>query len=136
MSRQRRSGTEPELELRRELHRRGLRYRIGYRLDVAGLTRRRADLVFTRQKVAVFVDGCFWHACPVHATSPKANEAWWAAKLAGNVARDRDTDSRLTAVGWSVVRIWEHESVGDAADRVEHAVRPHRDATGTSPSTS
>jgi DNA mismatch endonuclease (patch repair protein) len=69
--------------------------------------------------VAVFVDGCFWHSCPEHATYPKANQEWWAAKLAGNVARDRDTDARLGLAGWTVIRIWEHESAAEAADRIE-----------------
>lgn len=123
MSRQVPSGTTPELALRRELHHRGLRFRVDFRLDMAGLRRRRADLAFTRRHVAVFVDGCFWHACPEHATSPKANGEWWAAKLAGNVERDRDTDARLVASGWTVVRIWEHEDVAGAADRIERLVR-------------
>jgi DNA mismatch endonuclease, patch repair protein len=123
MARQARSGTAPEIDLRRELHRRGLRFRVDLPLDVPDLRRRRADVVFTRRRVAVFVDGCFWHACPSHATSPKANAAWWEAKLAGNVARDRDTDARLVAAGWVVVRVWEHEAVLDAADRVEAVVR-------------
>lgn len=122
MSRQRRAGTTPEMALRRELHRRGLRFRVDHRIDIEGLRRRRADIVFTRRRVAVFVDGCFWHACPRHATSPKANAAWWATKLAGNVARDRDTDNRLAAAGWTVVRVWEHESAADGADRVERAL--------------
>jgi DNA mismatch endonuclease (patch repair protein) len=91
MARQARTGTTPEMALRRELHRRGLRFRVDYGFDIDGLRRRRADLAFTRRRIAVFVDGCFWHACPQHATSPKANNSWWAAKLAGNVARDRDT---------------------------------------------
>ncbi len=124
MSRQRRTGTSPELALRSELHRRGLRFRVDRTVDVDGLRRRRADVVFTRRRIAVFVDGCFWHACPLHATSPKANGEWWAAKLAGNVARDRDTDARLAAAGWTVVRVWEHESVQEAADRVEGVARP------------
>jgi DNA mismatch endonuclease, patch repair protein len=121
MSAQRRRDTAPELALRRELHRRGRRYRV----DLAPLPgiRRRADLVFPGARVAVFVDGCFWHSCPAHATSPKNNADWWAAKLAGNVARDRDTDARLTAAGWTVVRIWEHEDPVAAADAVEAALR-------------
>lgn len=123
MSRQKSSNTTAEWELRRELHRRGLRYRVGFRLDVAGLRRRRADIAFTRRRVAVFVDGCFWHVCPIHATEPKANGSWWSEKLAGNVARDRDTDGRLEAAGWTVVRAWEHEPVEIAADRVERAVQ-------------
>jgi DNA mismatch endonuclease (patch repair protein) len=84
--------------------------------------RRRADLVFPRHRVAVYVDGCFWHRCPDHATFPKNNAEWWAEKLAGNVARDRDTDARLTAAGWTVIRIWEHEDPVRAADRVQAAL--------------
>ncbi|MGV9674566.1 very short patch repair endonuclease [Nocardia sp. NPDC003482] len=117
MSRQRRVGTAPETALRKELHRRGLRFFVD-RAPLPGL-RRRADLVFPRRKVAVYVDGCFWHSCPRHATRPKNNAEWWAEKLAGNVARDRDTDARLTAAGWVVVRVWEHENASDAADRVQ-----------------
>lgn len=85
--------------------------------------RRRADVVFTRSKVAVYVDGCFWHGCPVHATYPKANAAFWAIKLAANKARDRDTDMRLTEAGWLVVRIWEHEDPCVAAERVTTTIR-------------
>lgn len=121
MERQGRRDTKPELALRRELWRRGLRYRV----DVAPIRgqRRRADLVFSRSKVAVYVDGCFWHSCPVHATLPKSNREWWVAKLAANVERDRDTDARLEDAGWVVVRVWEHEAVAEAADRVENVVR-------------
>nr|WP_269457960.1 very short patch repair endonuclease [Nocardioides scoriae] len=122
MSRQRRLGTVPELALRRELHRLGLRYRIGW--PVPGRPRRTIDVAFPRRQVAVFVDGCFWHACPEHATSPKANGAWWSEKLAGNVRRDRDTDAVLIDAGWAVVRVWEHEAVSEAAVRVVAAVRP------------
>ncbi|MEG8177035.1 very short patch repair endonuclease [Nocardia terpenica] len=117
MSRQRRAGTAPEIALRKELHRRGFRFFVD-RAPLAGL-RRRADLVFPRRRVAVYVDGCFWHCCPEHATYPKNNAEWWAAKLAGNVSRDRDTDARLAAAGWTVVRIWEHEPATDAADRIQ-----------------
>ena len=123
MARQVRTGTSPEMLLRRELHRRGLRYRVDYRFTLPGLTRRRCDIAFPRHKVAVFVDGCIWHACPQHRTEPRSNAGWWAAKLAGNVARDRDTDRRLVEAGWRVVRVWEHQGVGDAADAVEQVVR-------------
>ncbi|MQY26870.1 very short patch repair endonuclease [Nocardia aurantia] len=116
MSRQKRVGTAPEIALRRELHRRGCRFFVD-RAPLTGL-RRRADLVFPRRRVAVYVDGCFWHSCPQHATSPRNNAQWWAEKLAGNVTRDRDTDARLIAAGWQVVRIWEHEDAVTAADRV------------------
>lgn len=120
MSRQRRRDTAPEVSLRRELHRRGLRFFVD-RAPLPAL-RRRADLVFPRRHVAVYVDGCFWHRCPLHATDPKNNAQWWADKLAANVRRDRDTDAALTAAGWTVVRVWEHEEVSAAADRVERAV--------------
>lgn len=116
---QRSRDTAPELALRRLLHTRGLRYRV----DTAPLpgVRRRADVVFTRVRVAVFVDGCFWHNCPAHATQPKANAAWWQTKLESTVRRDRDTDTTLTAAGWVVVRVWEHEPPEQAADRVAQA---------------
>jgi DNA mismatch endonuclease (patch repair protein) len=117
----RRRDTQPELAVRRELHRRGLRYRVDVP-PVRGL-RCRADLVFTRARVAVFVDGCFWHACPEHGTSPAANGAWWRRKLTANVDRDRRNDRNLSAAGWRVVRIWEHEDAATGADRVEHALR-------------
>ena len=121
MRAQRRRDTAPELALRRELHRRGARYFVD-RAPMKGV-RRRADLVFPRRKVAVYVDGCFWHSCPQHATFPKNNAQWWAEKLAGNVTRDRDTDSTLTDAGWTVVRIWKHENPVVAADRVQAALR-------------
>ncbi|MFZ2176272.1 MAG: very short patch repair endonuclease [Rhodococcus sp. (in: high G+C Gram-positive bacteria)] len=124
MSAQRRRDTEPELALRRELHRRGVRYFVD-RAPMKGI-RRRADLVFPRRKVAVYVDGCFWHSCPQHATFPKNNAQWWADKLAGNVTRDRDTDTRLAEAGWTVVRIWEHENPAVAADRVQEALQQMR----------
>lgn len=121
MSRQRSRDTEAEWSLRRILHARGLRYRVDAVLP--GLPRRRADILFPRQKVAVFVDGCFWHGCPVHKTFPKSNAAWWAKKLARNVERDRETDAHLADLGWEVLRIWEHDDPDRAADRVEAAVR-------------
>lgn len=120
MSRQARKNTTPELLLRRELHRRGLRYRVEYPLP--GMRRRRADVAFTRTKVAVFVDGCFWHACPQHATRPTNNGAWWAEKLRRNAERDRETDIHLEQQGWAVVRVWEHDSPVVAADRVATTV--------------
>lgn len=107
--------------LRRELHRRGLRYRVDAALP--GLPRRRADVLFARARVAVFVDGCFWHGCPEHKTAPAANSKWWAAKLARNVERDRDTDAHLRSLGWTVLRIWEHEDIEHAATDIERVVR-------------
>jgi DNA mismatch endonuclease (patch repair protein) len=115
-----RRDTKPELDLRRELHRRGLRYRV----DVSVLgRRRRADVVFTRARVALFIDGCFWHMCPLHSTLPQANADWWLAKLRANVSRDRATDEALIGAGWRVVRVWEHEDVSEAAARIEELVR-------------
>lgn len=124
MEAQRRRDTKPEMALRRAVWRRGLRYRV----DMAPLPkmRRRADLVFTRARVAVYLDGCFWHSCPEHATTPKANRDWWLEKLAANVSRDRDTDERLEAAGWAVVRVWEHEDPEVAAERVAVVVRSRR----------
>ena len=122
MSRQRRRDTDPEMALRRRLHALGYRYRVD--APIPGLPRRRADLIFTRAKVAVFVDGCFWHCCPTHTTAPQNNAAWWAEKLRRNVARDAETDAHLRDIGWTVVRIWEHESVDDAVDRVRRCVNP------------
>lgn len=117
MSRQKRRDTAPEIALRRELHRRGMRFRVD--ASIQGLPRRRADIVFTRAKLAVFVDGCFWHSCPEHATMPATRQDWWQAKLRHNVERDRDTDRVLGELGWSVLRFWEHEDPRTAADRVE-----------------
>ena len=119
-----RRDTAPELELRRELWRRGLRYRVDRPLD--GKRRRRADLTFVGPRVVVFVDGCFWHGCPEHGTAPTANAEWWSEKLARNVARDADTDEYLTSQGWTVLRFWEHEDVLAAADQVERVVRARR----------
>jgi DNA mismatch endonuclease, patch repair protein len=100
--------TSIELRIRRALFAQGFRYRVNYR-PLASL-RRTADIVFTRDKVAVFVDGCFWHGCQQHYTSPKANSEFWATKVAANMRRDLDTSSRLMEVGWTVLRYWEHES--------------------------
>lgn len=111
-----RRDTKPELELRRELHRRGRRYFVD-RAPLPGM-RRRADIVFPRHRVAIYVDGCFWHSCPTHGTTPKTNTDWWSTKLAANRTRDRDTDLQLRAAGWTPVRLWEHLPPEEAADRV------------------
>ena len=121
---QSRRDTAPELAIRRALWARGLRYRVDAKA-IAG-SRRRADLVFRRERAAVFVDGCFWHSCPEHATRPKNNEAWWAAKLEANVKRDRSTDRELAEAGWLGIRVWEHEDPTEAADRIERQVRERR----------
>lgn len=125
MKRQLRVGTTPELALRRELHRRGLRYRVDYRPDVPGL-RSRPDVVFTKARVAVFVDGCFWHGCPAHATQPRHNADWWREKLSSNEQRDHRINLCLEESGWVVVRVWEHEDSVVAADRVQAAVESRR----------
>lgn len=123
MRQQQRRNTLPELLLRRELHRRGLRYRVE-KAVIPGL-RRRQDIVFSRQHVVIDIRGCYWHSCPLHGTSPKANAGWWAEKLARNVERDHDTERRLREAGWTIIVVWEHEKPADAADRIEDIVRPN-----------
>ena len=116
--------TPAEVALRRELHRRGLRYRVDHP-PLPGL-RRRADIVFTRPKVAVFCDGCYWHGCPDHGTWPKANADWWRQKIEANKRRDRDTDARLAAAGWTVIRVWEHDDTALAAEQIAERVRANQ----------
>lgn len=118
----RRRDTKPEMALRSALHATGLRFRKDYRLDPGGV-RCQPDIVFTRARVAVFVDGCFWHCCPTHGTQPSRNFDYWAPKLARNVQRDREQDAALAAHGWRVIRVWEHEPVREAAERVTAALR-------------
>ncbi|MER8017711.1 very short patch repair endonuclease [Streptomyces griseoluteus] len=120
MSRQARKDTSAELAVRRLLHAAGMRYRVEY--PVPGMARRRIDVAFTRAKVAVLIDGCFWHGCPQHATQPKANAEWWREKLARNMARDLETTAHLNARGWTVLRFWEHEAPEEVAVRVRAAV--------------
>jgi DNA mismatch endonuclease (patch repair protein) len=120
MSRARREHTGPERALRSALHRKGLRFRVQRPLHFD--TRRKADIVFVRARIAVFVDGCFWHSCPEHATYPKANKQFWREKLRRNRERDAETDSHLAADGWLVIRVWEHEDSVAAAERVASAV--------------
>lgn len=114
--------TTPELLIRRRLHALGLRYRVDRR-PIAEV-RRRADLVFGRVKVAIFIDGCFWHSCPIHGTKPKANAEFWEEKLATNRERDMETDRRLAEAGWKPVRVWEHEDPDEAVERILQLVRP------------
>jgi DNA mismatch endonuclease (patch repair protein) len=114
--------TRPELLLRRELHRRGVRYRIN--VHVPGLPRRTMDVAWAGKKVAVFVDGCYWHGCPEHGSAPKVNPDYWGPKIENNRRRDRETQQYLQAQGWTVLRFWEHEPVSEVADAVEQCVRP------------
>ena len=113
MSRMPRRDTGPEVALRSELHRRGLRFRIHVRA-LPGTP----DIAFGRAKLAVFVDGCFWHHCPDHGVLPKNNREWWLAKLDANVERDRRKDVQLFEMGWAVIHVWEHENPAAAAERV------------------
>ena len=119
-----RRDTKPELVIRRELHRRGFRFRLDARVSKS--IRSKPDIVFNGAKVAVFVDGCFWHGCPDHGTLPKNNHQWWAEKLCANTERDTRTTAALKAEGWEVIRIWEHELVNEAMDRVATAVTARR----------
>ena len=116
--------TQPERLIRRLVHANGLRYRVAAR-PLPDL-RRTADLVFRPAKVAVFIDGCYWHGCPEHYVAPKTNPGYWSDKVARNVARDRDTDQRLTEAGWLVLRFWEHQDSDACALEIVDAVRERR----------
>ena len=124
MARVRQKGTRCEIELRKALHAKGLRYR----LQVPLLTkpRRVVDIVFPSARLAVFVDGCFWHGCPEHASWPKNNADFWREKIETNRSRDVDTDQRLAALGWETVRVWEHEEATEAANRIAELVNARR----------
>jgi DNA mismatch endonuclease, patch repair protein len=113
--------TKPELAVRRRLHSRGLRYRV----SVAPIPelRRRADIVFTRARVAIFIDGCFWHGCHDHGRQTFSHNAdYWPTKIATNVARDRDTNARLREAGWTVLRFWEHQDIDVVTQAIIEAV--------------
>lgn len=120
--------TSPELALRSLVHAAGLRYRVAAK-PLRGM-RRTADLVFRPTKVAVFVDGCFWHGCPEHFVPPKTNPGYWREKIGGNMQRDRDTDNRLADEGWLVLRFWEHQAAEDCAAAVAAAVLRRRKELG------
>ena len=120
MLRNRRRDTQPELAIRAALHRAGLRYRVDYTVRTAERAVR-PDVVFTRARLAVFVDGCFWHRCPLHGNRPRANAAYWGRKLDRNVERDRAVDAALGSAGWIVLRFWEHEDPQIAAELVAAA---------------
>ncbi|WP_326697689.1 very short patch repair endonuclease [Streptomyces sp. NBC_01754] len=129
MSRQARRDTAPEVAVRKLLHASGYRYRLNER--VPHMSRRTIDIAFTRAKVAVFLDGCFWHGCPDHATQPKSNAEWWRQKLDKNMARDAETTAHLAAEGWTVLRFWEHQSPSQVAEVVAEAVDRERSARRT-----
>lgn len=120
--------TEPELAVRRILHHGGLRYRVDFRL--APPLRRRADIVFTRARVAVFIDGCFWHGCEIHYQSPRANSEFWLQKRSQNQRRDNETDRILQEQGWTVLRFWEHEDPTLVAEAIRLAVQVGRESQG------
>lgn len=120
MAKVRQKGTDAEIALRRELYRRGMRYRVDY--EVLRKPRRVADVAFPGLKIAIFVDGCFWHGCPEHATWPKQNAEFWRKKIETNRLRDADTNSRLLDVGWMVLRFWEHQSPTEATETVAQTV--------------
>lgn len=113
----RRRDTRAEIEIRRRLHRSGARYRVDYAPD-PGDRRKRADIVFTRSKIVVYVDGCFWHGCPAHYIEPKTNVDYWRPKIARNVARDTATSEALERQGWTVLRYWEHEDPDSVAEDI------------------
>ncbi|GAA1930817.1 very short patch repair endonuclease [Streptomyces sodiiphilus] len=124
MSRQANRNTTPELAVRRLLHAAGYRYRLHH--PVPGMPRRSIDIAFPGPRVAVFLDGCFWHGCPEHATHPKANSEWWRTKLDRNISRDLETTENLVAAGWTVLRFWEHEVPEDVAAQVARTVTERR----------
>jgi DNA mismatch endonuclease (patch repair protein) len=126
-----RRDTTPEMLIRRELHARGYRYRVDYPLVID--RRRRADIVFPRLRLAVFIDGCFWHGCPQHGTRPKQNADYWLPKLERNRTRDEETNALLADAGWTVLRFWEHEDAGDVVERIESVVSDLRRRSGTTP---
>ncbi len=123
MKRMPRENSEPEVRLRRELHSRGLRFRVNLR-GLPGTP----DIAFTRAKIAVFVDGCFWHRCPRHGVLPKANRDWWREKLDRNVERDKRKDGELEDLGWLSIHVWEHDDPSTVADAIEQAWRVQRPA--------
>jgi DNA mismatch endonuclease (patch repair protein) len=120
----RRRDTYPERRLRSELHRLGLRFRVDHALAPAGGRPIRPDVVFTRARIAVFVDGCFWHRCPTHGVKPRTNAPYWNAKLDRNVARDARHNRTLKDAGWEVIRVWEHEDSALAAKMIASRVTP------------
>jgi DNA mismatch endonuclease, patch repair protein len=125
MAANRRRDTGPEMQLRSHLHRRGFRFRVDFPIPVPGRRPVRADLAFTRKRIAVFVDGCFWHGCPEHWRPPKSNQDYWVEKIDRNRERDLLTDRLLLEEGWESIRIWEHELLDQAVESIEAALARH-----------
>lgn len=124
MQKNRGRDTHPERKIRSELHRRGLRYRVNQK--VPGMPRRTMDVSWPALRIAVFVDGCFWHGCPSHGTAPKAHADFWAKKIQGNRLRDSETTAHLANLGWLVLRFWEHDDPVHVADVIASSVADRR----------
>jgi DNA mismatch endonuclease (patch repair protein) len=118
----RRRDTKPERQLRSALHRRGFRFRVDYPVPVDGRSPR-PDVAFTKYRIAVFIDGCFWHGCEEHARPPTSNAGYWGPKIARNIERDSEQTARLERAGWTVIRAWEHEPVDQVVERVAARIR-------------
>jgi DNA mismatch endonuclease (patch repair protein) len=118
----RRRDTKPELALRSMLHAHGYRFRVDHAVPLSARRPTRVDIAFTKVKLAVFVDGCFWHGCPEHGTVPRSNEAYWVGKLARNAERDVEVDRALVDADWTVIHVWEHERPKSAAARIGKAI--------------
>jgi DNA mismatch endonuclease (patch repair protein) len=126
MAKVRQKNTDVEIALRKELYRRGLRYRVEF--VILKKPRRIADVAFPGLKIAIFVDGCFWHGCPIHGTWPKQNSEFWRQKIEMNRVRDSDTNARLQEAGWTALRFWQHDSPFDSACTIEQAVKEAKGA--------
>ena len=117
MKANKRANTKPEVLIRTHLHRAGYRFRKDFNIKINGKNYR-PDIAFTKQKVAIFIDGCFWHLCPIHGHIPKTNIHYWEPKLKKNSERDKNSNKVLRKAGWKVVRVWEHVSIKEAANSI------------------
>lgn len=122
----RRKDTKPELALRSALHKMGYRFRKDHPIRAGNGRLIRPDIAFTKRRVAIFVDGCFWHCCPTHGRQPASNASYWSPKLEGNVKRDREQTEALQSAGWTVIRLWEHDDPSEAANKVAKLVAGRR----------
>jgi DNA mismatch endonuclease (patch repair protein) len=129
MEANRRRDTSPELAIRSLLHARGFRYRIDRPVSVAGARPIRPDIVFPATRIAVFIDGCFWHGCPVHGTSPRTNAAYWLPKIHENRERDARHNAALESEGWLVIRAWEHEAPEEVVAHIAETVQRRMEST-------